>query len=398
MLCCWNARCASRFRQRSPSVMFPIGTTSFICHVTNATLAYLLVNLCVYSAYADTPPAIDVIRAAYTQSVSSIQTLDCQYRIAVRILDRAKAEKDMLTWYEIRDIHDGLKISVRFDAGIQPGKLTNRFGGGFDGKNYLAWTASHQENADYFLPAGSVTNKRPTYLKMPFLFHRFLGFEVCGGFDLADLIGRSDCRVASTDTIHGLPCVVVDIGEHPMSDKLSKAIRTKVWFDPAVGFLPRQLRSESVPDSRLLVENIVTEFEQVFDPLTKGHLYLPKKAVTRGTFSEFAFEATSMVLNLPVAESLFRPDFPQGASVNESIAGATPKTKFVGGKEARKELVEKSRKLTGNQSNKQPATTAPSASPVSASESNWFVGLRIVGFAGMFLIAIFCAWRFRHPA
>ncbi|MBC7820009.1 MAG: hypothetical protein IAG10_24265, partial [Planctomycetaceae bacterium] len=252
--------CSELFPSQRSRSLLAVAINGVFC-ATTAVFAYVVAALEPRSARADTTPSIEVIRAGYTQSVSSIQTLDCHYRVALRILDQSKIEKGVkgtLNWYEIHDIRDGKKIAVKFDAGTEGGMLTNRFWGGFDGKNYSSWTESKQENSDYFLPGGSVTNKRPSYLGMPFLIHRFLGFEVNGGFDLDDLLLRTESRVVSAETVQAKNCILVDIGEHPQSEKFSKTIRTKVWFDPQVGYLPRQLRCVSASDGKLLLEIVVT--------------------------------------------------------------------------------------------------------------------------------------------
>lgn len=346
---------------------------------------------------AEPLPSMDVVRAAYIQSVSSIRTLDCRYRVTSSAPEIDKQLSGRLSWYNIHDIRDGNKLSILFEAGSRPNVPAIRYWVGFDGKNYSSWTESLKHGGGYFAPAGSRTDLRPIALKDPFQISRFWGAELFGGMDMAELLALPEAKVIAAEKVDGGECVVIDIGVHPESAASSRKYHTKVWLDKQHGLLPRKIQSHFVVGEPLDREIVVSKFKTTHQ--TSGQMiYLPATATYRKPQSEIHFVLEHFVLNEPISVTHFVPNYPVGTSVVDNRGGKKPKEEIVGGKAARRPLLLKSvqqRDHGKTHSQAKAGGIAPSSSvPDNLTRYEWVMWLRPLGFSGLFAVSLFCAWRF----
>lgn len=82
-----GAGCGARFRDADglarDKFAAKCGGLPMVGRILSRTLSTLVLILCSSSrAMAETLPSIEVVRAAYAQSVSSIWTLDCRDRVS----------------------------------------------------------------------------------------------------------------------------------------------------------------------------------------------------------------------------------------------------------------------------------------------------------------------------
>ncbi len=341
-----------------------------------------------------TLPSLEAVISEYVQAISSLRTIDCKCHIDIKPHAVDPNEETPMTVMDVRFVRDGLKVAMRISGETGVGQKAIDMWVAFDGEKYSEWSASLAVDAanGYFAPRGVITSQEPTMMNAIPTLETFLGKRVGGGpMDLESLLKRDEARVTGWEEVAGNPCLRVELGEHPRTAKsMSLHSHTVILLDPKHSFLPRSIVTTHPGKTTRTKAVIVDAFEAVPDRSSNGAaVWLPKTGSITNSASRRDFHFDAFIVNQPLGNSEFAPQFPQGALVGQNVVGQ-PESKFlVGTSEYRKELTDRAT-LPDISPAKAVATRPLSARPTSQNVSWW-----VIGAGGMIVVIITTIVRYR---
>lgn len=341
-------------------------------------------------------PDLEVLRSSYIQAVSAIRSIDC------RLTQTKTGDSELGTVgpsigsYEVHYVRDGDRRMLSTLGGDGSGKHTIRVWAAFDGKNYSSWAESLKASAEegYFAPWGRIGADTPPELSTVQTLDSFLGYQLIGGhLGLDQVILQPKTRTVGWEVVGGHRCVRIELPEHaPALRSPDQLWRTQAWLDPEFDYLPRKIYSTSVRNGKLFRAILIEEFGRFESSDGGASVYLPKTATWRGGRVSRRMVLESATVNQPPSAELFRPMFPVGAFVKESIPGRPVRTYSVGGAEARKQAVAKSIPKAVPIA-VAPPQKVPDARPPAPGTSTWFIVVRSAAWMVLIVIVGVSAWR-----
>lgn len=292
------------------------------------------------TAFAAELPSLDVVRASYVESVTSIESI--QYELELKSIRIKEIPPhvlppglDPVSLWRVKVSQDGPRQARATEVESEFGDSVRSWAG-FNGSSYASWrhsiTASPGKEQ---LPQGRVSMEMPRELKEPALAP-LLGVDVFPGENLAALLKRPGSRVAGVEMLDGADCVKVELAPHSGFTTIpGHTFQLIAWLDPKAGYLPRRLRLMDPNDagrSPVNVEYVVSEFQQV-DAGSGRQLWVPKLGEWRPGhgFTKWRMQFNNVVVNQPIPAKTFNPEFPFGTLVREELPGQQVKHFYAGG-------------------------------------------------------------------
>ncbi len=387
-------RLLQRFARRASSGRRTTTTTTSAMKIVVA-----LAMLCSVGMADDAPiPDLEIIRSSYIQAVSAIRSMDCRLTHTQLAEPPQDPEAVVGIWlYEIQYARDENRQMLSTFGKDPKGKGTIRIWASFDGKVYSSWAESLMETAEegYFSPWGRIEADSASELTSIQTVDDFLGYRLAQGqMDLTRLILKPETRVVDWDLVEGHRCLRLELPTHVRNSKRPESLwKTEVWLDPEFDYLPRRIHLESTQKSKFALELLVEEFGQYPNGDGAKPLLLPKRAVWKGGRFTRRMVLESAIVNQPLAADLFRPSFPLGTFVKESIPGLPVKTYAVGGDEIRKQLSAKATQKAVPRKIVAVVQEPPDASPAAPGTSGWFRFLRYGAWTCLIAVGGVIAWR-----
>lgn len=297
-------------------------------------------------AAAQTVPPPDVIRAGYSETLSLIQTLYCRYQVRLERHEKALAKS--LKFYEVEYQTDGRRSATKLTSGYSPDQITNRVWNGFDGTTYAFWTEHSlvESGKPYYAPSGHVSREqRQSFGLVPATLDLFTGRTFWGSEGrLLDLFEKNLSPVVSREVLDGVETLSVDFGEHTgrlTTPEKPVVYRTRVWFDPAAGYLPRRLHAEYQFNEQFSsFECRVESFRMIKDAVSGRDIPLPEQAVYLRQPGDYRLTLLQAVVNQPLDTGKFKPEFPDGTRVTDNTKPGIVRRTIIGSLEKRKKMEE----------------------------------------------------------
>lgn len=342
-------------------------------------------------------PDLEVLRSSYIQAVSAIRSIDCRLTLTKTGDSKSDPATSSLRSYEVYYVRDGDRRMLSTLGGDVSGKSAIRVWASFDGKVYSSWAESLKESAEKgnFAPWGRIATETPPELSFVQTLDSFLGYQLIGGHtDLDQVILQPKTRTVGWEVVGGHRCVRIELQEHAPSPRNPDQLwRTQAWLDPEFDYLPRRIYSTSVRNEKSFREVLIEEFGRFESSDGGTPVYLPKIAIWRGGSVSRRMVLESAIVNQPPSADLFRPKFPVGARVKESIPGRPVRTYSVGGEEARKQAVAKATPKAVPIAVAAHPQEVPDARPPAPGTSTWFIVLRSAAWLALIVIVGVSAWR-----
>lgn len=305
-------------------------------------LVFLGIYICALQGVALSAelPALDVVRASYVESVTSIESI--QYEMVMECVNVKEIPPhvlppglDPVSLWRVKVSQDGLR-QARTTEVESESSASVRSWAGFNGKTFAEWrhsvTASPGKEQ---LPQGSISTAISWDVKEPALA-TLLGENVTGNESVERLLKRSGSRVAGMEAVDNIECVKVELAPHPGFTTIpGHTFQLVAWFDPKAGYLPRRLRLMDPNDagrSPVNVEYVVSEFQQV-DAGSGRQLWVPKLGEWRPGhgFTKWRMQFNNVVVNQPIPAKTFNPEFPFGTLVREELPDHKVRHFYAGG-------------------------------------------------------------------
>lgn len=349
-------------------------------------------------------PELEIVRSSYIQAVTGIRSIDCQFttkKIGDTRKHSGQDEHGSILVYRVRYARDQRRRMVSRESESKAGKTGLRTWAAFDGKSYASWAESLMDNAEqgYFAPWGRISPETPSDLNFPETIDQFLGHRLGGGeVSLDRLIMGRETRIVGWEVVGGHRCVHIELPQHaPMAKNPNHVWKTDAWLDPEVAFLPRRIFMSSVRNGKMTREVVIEEFERFEGGGERDFIFLPKNAVWMGGGITRRTTLEKAVVNQPLSDALFRPEFPIGSLVHVTIPGQPDRTYSVGGDEIRKALVAKSTQKPPPVAMPAAPGAIPDARPVTPGNSVGVVLFRVAAWMSLVIVVGMIAWRaFRH--
>lgn len=328
------------------------------------------------------PPSLAVLRAKYLESISSIHTL--QYDLTARKIDLEKIPPDkvppgldLTVSGRERYVRSGQKVARSFEWISKSESGRSKDWAAFDGKFYSQWRfveSSHLPWRDP--PQGSISDSRPKALNLE-SHETLLGQSVFRDVTFETLLNSSESRVVGFDDVEGHRCVKVELAPFQLPkvgpDQQEITYSYVVWFDPAVGYLPRLFRNRVSGESELTGGCETFKFQRIETP-DKQLIWFPESGVVRRhhKYNEWHYEFSNVVVNEPIPDQAFQPEFTFSTYVVDKRPGAAVRIYYAGGAEGEKLYRELS---AANEAARDAARKAATATTTNAIRS----GVRKVG-------------------
>ena len=353
-------------------------------------------------------PSQEQVRQAYSATSSSIHTLEADTRTRWEVL-RPNLPQSFsgteLTLWKKGDLR-AIRIT-NLDLQEQPDS-TNWIG--YNGKTYSSWSSKLQADdtpvEQLNLPSGKTTAVQIGQLYEEPVLDLLLGAWVSpGNLTLASLLAGEIVSI-SWDEVGDQRCVKIEFAPHQRSRHRPEqlAVKTTAWFDPAVGYLPRQIIS---------LDYVRGDAEPPFEWGTRTDTFqklrgedgvdyvVPHTGVRWNSLQRMSLEVTRARINCPIANTLFSPQFPDMTLVYEELPNQPPRKRIVGDA-ARRQRLEKLRDATTVEKENAkslaaqtiPAIAPPNASPQASAEAiPWLT----YGFLTCALLAfVIAGWSLRN--
>ncbi|MEZ6063505.1 MAG: hypothetical protein R3C19_24415 [Planctomycetaceae bacterium] len=276
-------------------------------------------------------PSLELIRAAYTDQVESIDSIEAQiasfdsYHASLDHQDHDGDRKESTTvvW-----VQRGMQINADKAVAVEGSPdLPKRSRHLFDGRDTHTVTWSGRDGT---VPAYRVhSGGDNTFSGLP-KPDDFLGRSLPGtDLSLVDLLSQRQATVVGVESVAGHDCVKVDFG-------VVGRCRYSAWFDPGNSYLPRRIRvdwQQLENATERSWEVAVTEFTTCRDP-TRDNRIVPlfvtvqdHVALTRGKFADSRHQVTvtDISVNHPVADERFVVAVPPGTVVIDSRSASRPR-------------------------------------------------------------------------
>ena len=275
-------------------------------------------------------PQLEVVRAQYEQTISTMRTLWTRTALTIRPPAGEVPVADPVLGISPMDEH-GTTIDWAFDGQMyhfqrfRPARDSlppYRRGMSSDGK--LVWFPEYGPTgeADDIRMAG--TRPRATYGDAAFLNDespaRFIGLtamhycasEPAPESSVRSLLKGPSAEIIGVEKIDDRECVRVLLGDFQCSTNDEPA-HVEAWFDLAAGGLPRRTRIGFVDggENYQEIDYDVLEFQQVPSGIGDGRVWFPK--VMRHGWE--VFETVEVRVNDQLPGDLFRPRLPAGTFV-----------------------------------------------------------------------------------
>lgn len=319
-------------------------------------------------------PRLEVLRAAYVESATSIRTIRCEMEIGWERLKplsstMVPAGIDPTVLTKVKLIQDGVRVARESEAQSESGQAAVRSWAGFDGSLFASWRHSIKAREGHEqLPQGRIDANLPDDLR-DISMANLLGTSVFPDESLQRLLDREGVRVVGFEEVNGNKCVKVDLAPYAAYQK-HPDLRLQIiaWFDPAHGYLPRRLRFVNplvvkASDQQIKGEITIQDFQKMPIDSTR-FVWLPVAAVQINSgLTQYRVRVSNVVVNETVPDDVFRPVFPFGTYVLEQRAGQPDKRYFAGGDAGAKHYEELQKESIKKQ--QQAKTAAPSTNVVS---------------------------------
>jgi hypothetical protein len=125
---------------------------------------------------------------------------------------------------------------------------------------------------------------------------------------------------SSREEVGGASCYVLTGRAHEAPD----ALKYRLFLDPSVGFLPRQMEEIRTVEPKELTRRVrLTQFEEI-----KPGVWVARRIEEEGhqgdvIFTRNVYAISSLLVNAPIPQEAFKLEFPQGTKVHDFIASKT---------------------------------------------------------------------------
>ncbi len=149
------------------------------------------------------------------------------------------------------------------------------------------------------------------------------------------LLDAPAARLLGREDVEGNPCWKVDLGV--VTFKGNPTNRLTAWFDPAVGYWLRRLKSrpDIVPPvlapGQVPFDNIAMEFDQFEDLSLGGERWFPTKYKKIGAQKTLGVIFEAIKINPVIPDELFTPEIPIGMLVTDEPGTPDQITTYAGG-------------------------------------------------------------------
>lgn len=307
-------------------------------------------QLAIVAAQEKQPPSLAVLRAKYLESISSIHTL--QYDLTARQVDLEKVPPGVLppgidgtVLMHGRYVRSGDKVARLFESVSRSGEGRGRDWAAFDGKFYSQWRFVESSQLPWRdLPQGSISDSRPSEVLHP-SHEKLLGLSVFRDVSFETLLNSTDSHVVEFDDVEGHRCVKVELAPFQLPkvgpDRQEITYAYVVWFDPEVGYLPRLFRNRVSGESELTGGCEILKFQRVETP-DKQLIWFPESGVVRRhhKYNEWHYEFSNVIVNEPIPDRAFQPEFPFSTFVVDKRPGAPVRSYYAGGADGEKQYLE----------------------------------------------------------
>lgn len=277
----------------------------------------------------DALPPLELIRAAYTESVSVIDSIDYSFHLDWEREGGPAPSDDVFTKFDLRVVRSGNKEAIEVVYRNNSNEGVRREWAAFDGQKYLFTNASLTPlGAMDSPPIAVVSYKQPPVMRSMLTVEKLLGKALMGGSaSLNQLLERPEANLAGWEHVGNVRCVRVDLGEHSLSDKQPeyKSV-SSVWLDPRHGYLPKRIRCDvvntDVKARKAFREMEVFEFKNFSDlrSPSKPH-WIPSSGISRHAGVNYRLTLHGARVNEPVDESAFRPNYVAGTRLSDLSQG-----------------------------------------------------------------------------
>ncbi len=251
---------------------------------------------------------LNVIRASYRQSVSSVTSAWGTYESEVRVTDATlAAQVGDFRRERVRWAVQGNKrlFDQEFIAGNKrPGSGMYHM---YDGDTL--WRKQHGKTREPLYKESTKEHYDLAFRRHTTPEHYMGRFSHYQGHmveeeSVESLLTKSDARLGGNELVDGHRCWLVDFGSIDDPDK--GPVHLRIWFDPASGFLPRQFEYRSDPDSRRDAERHVfrtTMFENL--QIDGADVPFPVEMVSDGPRWSRSLKVTELHVNEPAPAAWF---------------------------------------------------------------------------------------------
>jgi len=346
---------------------------------------------------ADAPlPDLETVRSMYIDSVTSIHTLDCHYRVERQYSEseKRKLADDRYVAFDVRLVRHGTRQAVSTEFINPRGDRVTRSWYGFDGGVYARLTESLGDPATWHgLPYGEVRAEVDNNLFSVESIDCCRGeYLHSGTTSLSILFQQDGARVVGWENVDKHRCLKVISPEYGLYPRKPDLVRMEMisWLDPMASYLPRRIRMQTIKgkdNGRASTKSYgVTDFIHVRGE-TDGKSYVfPRKGSYESPLERSHIEVVSVVVNGTVSDHEFKPQFPELTLVNEHLPNQKPRSYVVGDakkreEEQRKRDLRSAAKLKGEKKETVPpkVMSPPSARPAEAGSDSWSWIMRGVG-------------------
>lgn len=307
----------------------------------------------------------DLVRVSYSEAVSSIGTLNAKavYSMSPKVSIANFPDSRVLTHLlsgDRRRCRDQSDFSQRQDEEIV----------GFDGRNFWQQLGGVKDNSP--LPVvGLITKESPLLLLTHPSPLGFLGADrCCPVVDIKYLLSIPATSMMS-EKISGVDCVRFEWQASP-SSKLDKQQKWNivVWLDPALGYLPRRWTKDNLKGFSLSVN--VERFKEIKDTSTLVVLKIPEKVIYETMTFVAKIEISDCIINSPVSDIEFAPDFPVGTQLIDRASRAKQSMTFVGGKAGQEIFLQRAAATSRDADNARPMESGEKVvASIAAEEKFW---------------------------
>lgn len=313
-------------------------------------LAWAALSVSALAAAGKDVPSIDVIRAGYAESLSSIRSIDCQFKLEMTRrsgMESTGQLSEHLSFYDVDYLTDGNRVATTVRLGNSADQIISRFRDAYDGRFHSTWSERvlATEKFHYFAPMGILSKERVSVQRLPFSLNAALGKTFWGErSSLPEVIAAAHSPEVTAVALDGSDCFLVEIKDHsgPLTiPGRPVRYRTQIWFDPSLGFLPRKIYSYYSHDGQSQsIECHVKSFTTANNPLTGQSVYLPAMASYERPLADYSLTLIKAEINKTILLSRFAPEFPQGTKVTDRTQSGGAKFWVVGPPALRKRLEE----------------------------------------------------------
>lgn len=353
-------------------------------------------------------PSIEVIRNTYNSALTPIFTLECEMHLDFENV-RPNALQDPAERYEAADLHLWRKgnwraLYVEYTNGNH--ELANANWNGFDGTLYGRWTKSLQpQELQSGLPGGILQAEKDNTSYEIFTIDRLTGETLSAGdLPLGMLLENPETKVVGRKDVGGVSCVEVSFPKHMIGRMFPeiKTAETTAWLDPAHSYLPRLIRRQNHtaqgPDPRQTHEFQTTEFGSFIGEDKRAYT-LPVAGESRNIATKTRLKLIRATINAPLADQLFKPDYPALAEIHEKLPNRPPQVVVIGDLSAHQRAHDEimQRAVAATHAKPSVLVTAPSARPRDAGSwrsSRWVQFLGCLLVVGIVVVGV-RVWRSR---